>query len=85
MKIAILGSTGFVGRVLTEKALERGFKLKHLSEILINLELLKTKLSSFMEISLKLINSTNVCLVFKLSFPLFHQNEIPKILKNMPG
>jgi putative NADH-flavin reductase len=30
MKIAILGSTGFVGRVLTEKALGKGFQIKSL-------------------------------------------------------
>jgi putative NADH-flavin reductase len=30
MKIAILGSTGFVGRILLEKALEKGFQIKTL-------------------------------------------------------
>ena len=30
MKIAILGSTGFVGRILLEKALEKGFQVKTL-------------------------------------------------------
>lgn len=30
MKIAILGSTGFVGRILLEKALENGFQIKTL-------------------------------------------------------
>ncbi len=61
MKIAILGSTGFVGRVLTEKALGKGFQIKALVRNPDKLGAFKNKVE-FIQGDISQINKLDECL-----------------------
>jgi putative NADH-flavin reductase len=61
MKIAILGSTGFVGRVLTEKALGKGFQIKTLVRNPDKLGTLKNKIE-FIKGDISQLDKLDECL-----------------------
>jgi putative NADH-flavin reductase len=61
MKIAILGSTGFVGRALTEKALGKGFQIKSLVRNPDKLGTLKNKVE-FIQGDISQLDKLDECL-----------------------